>query len=289
MSALTKTFVLLHVVMSMLLTAGLIVFVNRLDASTQTAKADKARITRLEDAERIARSEAEIAKSAQTAIQQQAQSQIAAVRADLENANRTALDLRSQVAEAQAQLASERAAVASATEALKVAQNNQGVMQTQLADLRNNQDKVMQQFTEANLSLNDLQNRLSQTERARRDLAEQLAGLQQQGENTPAGDRRADAGSGAITASSRQRVEGVIRNRRVIAGVPYAEISIGSNDNVARGNKLNVLSQDGQWLGYVVVTNVAPEEAIGRIEGPAQNVNRIRANDRVTNRIAGQG
>ena len=165
MSALTKTFVLLHVVMSMLLTAGLIVFVNRLDASTQSAKADKARITRLEDAERIARSEAEIAKSAQTAIQQQAQSQIAAVRADLENANRTALDLRSQVAEAQAQLASERAAVASATEALKVAQNNQGVMQTQLADLRNNQDKVMQQFTEANLSLNDLQNRLSQTGR----------------------------------------------------------------------------------------------------------------------------
>jgi hypothetical protein len=288
-SALTKTFVLLHVVMSMLLTAGLIVFVNRLDASTQTAKADKSRITRLEDEVRSATNEVATVRAAQTALQQQAQSQVAAVRGDLETANRTALDLRSQLAEAQAQLASERAAVASATEALKVAQNNQGVMQTQLADLRNNQDKVMQQFTEANLSLNDLQNRLSQTERARRDLAEQLAGLQQQGENTPAGDRRADATSGAITASSRQRVEGVIRNRRVIAGVPYAEISIGANDNVAKGNRLNVLSQDGQWLGYVIVTNVEPEEAIGRIEGPAQNVNRIRENDRVTNRIAGQG
>jgi hypothetical protein len=41
-SALTKTFVLLHVVMSMLLAAGLIVFVNRVDDFQKSATASKA-------------------------------------------------------------------------------------------------------------------------------------------------------------------------------------------------------------------------------------------------------
>ena len=287
MSALTKTFVLLHVVMSMLLTAGLIVFVNRLDQSAQATKAAQARITRLEDEARIAQNEATTIRSAQSAVQLQAQNQVGSIRAELDNANRQVLDLRGQVADAQAQLATERAAVAAANEALKVAQNNQGALQTQLAEIRTSQDKLMQQFTEANLSINDLQNRLAQTERARRDLAEQLAAIQS-GDNAPGGGGRTAGGfEGAALASSRARIEGVIRERRIIAGQPYATISIGSNDAVTKGAKLNVLSQNGQWLGYVTVTTVEPEEAIGRLEGPG--INQIRENDRVTNKIAGQG
>jgi hypothetical protein len=146
----------------------------------------------------------------------------------------------------------------------------------------------MQQFTEANLSINDLQNRLAQTERARRDLAEQLAAIQSGDNSAPAGGGRTAGGlEGAALASSRARIEGVIRERRVIAGQPYATISIGSNDAVTKGAKLNVLNQNGQWLGYVTVTTVEPEEAIGRLEGPG--INQIRENDRVTNKIAGQG
>jgi uncharacterized protein (DUF3084 family) len=287
-SALTKTFVLLHVVMSMLLTAGLIVFVNRIDASATATKAAQARITRLEDEVRMAQNESTTIRAAQTGVQQQAQSQVAAARADLDNANRTILELRGQLADAQSQLTSERAALVSANEALKVAQNNQGALQGQLADLRTSQDKLMQQFTEANLSLNDLNNRLQQTERARRQLAEELAS-QQQSDSAPggAGGRAGGALDGAQVASSRSRIEGVVRERRVIAGQPYATISIGSNDAISRGTRLNVLSQNGQWLGYVIVTNVEPEEAIGRLEGPG--INQVRENDRVTNRMAGQG
>jgi hypothetical protein len=268
----------------------LIVFVNRLDASATATKAAQARITRLEDESRIAQQEAATIRGAQQAVQIQAQNQVAAVRSDLDAAGRQILDLRSQLAEAQAQLASERAAVAAANEALKVAQNNQGALQGQLADLRTSQDKVMQQFTEANLSINDLQNRLAQTERARRDLAEQLAAIQTGDNNAPAGGGRSAGGGGfdgAQVASSRARIEGVIRERRVIAGQPYATISIGSNDAVTKGARFNVLGSNGQWLGYVTVTTVQPEEAFGKLEGPG--INQIRENDRVTNKIAGQG
>ena len=114
MSALTKTFILLHVVMSMLLAAGLIVFVNRVDASAQATKADKAQIARLNEDVRVAQTEASVAVSAQRAVQQQATNQVEQIRAELARATSDALALRTQLAEAQAQAASDKASLTSA-------------------------------------------------------------------------------------------------------------------------------------------------------------------------------
>ena len=133
------------------------------------------------------------------------------------------------------------------------------------------------------MSINDLQNRLQQTERARRQLAEQLAEV----DTRQQGGGRADGDGGEPrVASARSRIEGVIREKRVIAGQNYAYISIGSNDAVAKNMRLNVLNQAGEWIGYVTVTSVDQEEAIGVLSGP--RINEARPNDRVTNRIAGQ-
>jgi chromosome segregation ATPase len=283
-SALTKTFILLHVVMSMLLAAGLIVFVNRLDVSAQATKASNARISRLEDEARVAQAEASTVRAASTAIQQQAQNQVEQLRSELAKANSDALALRGQIAELQSHSAQDKAALTAANEALKVAQQNQGTLQGQLADLRVSQDKLTQQFTEANLSINDLNNRLQTTERARRDLAERLTDATDRLQNTPQGERTA---GDRIAPNTRNHVEGVIKERQVIAGRPYATISVGSNDAIAKNMRLNVISQTGQWLGYVTVTSVDQEEAIGVLSGP--NINQARANDRVTNQLAGQG
>jgi DNA repair exonuclease SbcCD ATPase subunit len=285
-SALTKTFILLHVVMSMLLAAGLIVFVNRLDVSAQATKASNARIARLEDEKNVAQAEATTVRAASTAIQQQAQSQVEQLRSELAKANQDALGLRGQIAELQSHSAQDKASLTAAMEAQKVAQQNQGTLQGQLADLRVSQDKLTQQFTEANLSINDLNNRLQTTERARRDLAERLAAATDQLQNTPQGDR-ADIAGGRIAPSTRNHVEGVIKERQVIAGRPYATISIGSNDAIAKNMQLKIISQTGEWLGYVTVTSVDQEEAIGVLSGP--RVNQVRPNDRVTNQLAGQG
>lgn len=290
MSALTKTFVLLHVVMSMLLAAGLVVFVNRLDVSAQATKAANSRIARLEDEKNSAIAEATTVRSAQTALQQQAQNQVDALRQELNRASQEVLALNGRIAEAQAQAASDKAALASSAEALKVAQQNQGTLQGQLAELRNSQDRTMQQLTEANLSINDLNARLQTTERARRAIAEQLADMETRANNVPNGGR-ADGSGGepgiAGFRSTRSRVEGVIKERRPIAGQNYATISVGSNDAVAKNMRLNVINQGGEWLGYVTVTSVDNEEAIGVLSGP--RITEIRPNDRVTNQLAGQG
>jgi len=281
-SALTKTFVLLHVVMSMLLAAGLIVFVNRVDDYQAATKQRDAELRMAQGREREANAELQVVKSTMANVQQTSQARIQQIQAEMAQRDQAILDLRGQLAEAQAQTAAAQAALTSNTEALKVAQQNQGTLQGQLAQLRTTHDKLMQQFTEANLSINDISARLNQTERRRRDLEEQVAAQGEQLENRGANKARTDAGGTApgearVAGSSGLRnsvnVNGVVREKRLIAGVPYATISIGSADAVQRGMRLRVLGgRNGQeFLGYVDVTQVEPDEAIGRLTGPRIN------------------
>ena len=70
MSALTKTFVLLHVVMSMLLAAGLIVFVNRVDDFQATSKTTTANLRLAEQRATEANAELATVKSTMANVQQ---------------------------------------------------------------------------------------------------------------------------------------------------------------------------------------------------------------------------
>lgn len=293
MSALTKTFVLLHVVMSMLLAAGLIVFVNRVDDFQQTSTAQASRMRLAEQKATEAEAELATVRATMNNATQTASARITQIQGEIAQRDKELADLRTQLAEAQAQAASAQAALTSANQALNVAQQNQGTLQGQLASLRQNHDKLTQQFTEANLGINDLNARLSQTDRQRRDLQEQVAALQEQLAN--AGGGRADAQApgfgGARTAQGNLQVNptvnvnGVVREKRVIAGVPYATISIGSADAVTRGMRLRVLGgRNGQeFLGYVEVTNVQPDEAIGRLTGP--RINEVTVNNQVVSQL----
>jgi len=292
-SALTKTFVLLHVVMSMILAAGLIVFVNRTDEFATTVKADKNTINLAQQRANEATAELAAARSAMANVQQTAAGRIEQVQRDVTARDAQIAELRSQLAEAQAQAATAQAALTSNTEALKVAQQNQGTLQGQLASLRTSHDKLMQQFTEANLSINDVSARLQQTDRQRKDLQEQVAALTERLSNAGASGARSDAGpnggpeqaSGRLKLKPSVNVNGVVREKRVIAGVPYATISIGSADAVTKGMRLQVLGgRNGQeFLGYVDVTNVEPDEAIGRLSGP--RVNEVTINSQVVSQL----
>ena len=292
MSALTKVFILLHVVMSMLLAAGLIVFVNRVDDFQVASRTQKAALSRAEAQAAEANAALATMQSTMNNVSQTSQARIQQIQAELAQRDQAILDLRGQLAESQAQLASAQTALTSNTEALKVAQQNQGTLQGQLAQVRQTHDKLMQQFTDANLSLNDFQARLSQTDRQRRDLQEQVASLQEQLANAGANSARTDAGrgeagqaGGRLGINPNVNVNGVVREKRVIAGVPYATISIGSADAVQRGMRLRVLGgRNGQeFLGYVDVTQVDPEEAIGRLSGP--RINEVTVNSQVVSNL----
>ena len=287
MSALTKTFVLLHVVMSMLLAAGLIVFVNRVDNFQQTSTAQKAQLRLAEGRANEATAELAQVRASMGNVQQTSQARIQQVQAELAQRDQEMANLRTQLAQAQADAASAQASLKSAMDAQQVAQQNQGTLQGQLASLRQTHDKLMQQFTEANLSINDISARLSQTDRQRRDLQEQVAALQEQIANQGAAGARTDRGaapSGPRLASN-VNVNGVVREKRVIAGVPYATISIGSADAITRGMRLRVLGGRNwqEFLGYVDVTQVEPDESIGVLRGP--RVNEVTVNSQVVSNL----
>ena len=83
--------------------------------------------------------------------------------------------------------------------------------------------------------------------------------------------------AGPARAARQERIEGVIKETRTVAGRTYASISVGSDDAVRRNVRLSVVDRKGHVLGTITVTAVEPEEAIGVLSGP--RVNEIRPND----------
>jgi hypothetical protein len=91
----------------------------------------------------------------------------------------------------------------------------------------------------------------------------------------------ASPASHAARTNEPDAIDGKIRETRVIGGVRYATVTVGSDDGVTRGTKLCVYGgRTGRdVLGTVEITVVEPEEAMGRVTGP--KVADVRENDRV--------
>jgi hypothetical protein len=126
------------------------------------------------------------------------------------------------------------------------------------------------------MQINDLTNRLEVTERERRNATEQLEEMR--GQNTKLGSALQDAGKNPreILASNRipagggtaPRINGVVREVRTVAGLPYATISVGSADSVTKGMIFNVVERNGNFLGKITIVSVELNEATGRLSGP---------------------
>ena len=86
---------------------------------------------------------------------------------------------------------------------------------------------------------------------------------------------------GAARGDEAKAVEGKVRETRVVAGVVYATVSLGSDDEIRRGTRLRVVGgKDGrEFLATIEITNVEPEEAVGRVTGP--KAAEVRKDDQV--------
>ncbi len=272
MSALTKTFVVLHVILSMVLVSALVVFVNR----TEDFRAlNKAATDKYNAAKNDATQAAIETASVKAALQQQLNSKDASLTAQRKAlaADQTTIGgLNTQVADLTSKVAMALSAQTATTAALQVAQQQNATIETNFANLRKQQDALQQQYTEASLHITDLQNKLDVTEKQRRYLAEQVTQLTAQNaqqadlihKNIPAIEDRQGA---ILNPNPTIALDGVVRDKTVIAGVPYATISIGSADQVEKNMQFKVIDHD-RFLGYLTVDTVEPHEATGRLEGP---------------------
>lgn len=278
MSPLTKIFVVLLVILSIMTSAAFVTYVSTVEDSKRAAATSAAALANEQQKVANLTAALDAAKVAAADNFKTATAQIEQMKQARDEANRTVADRDTQLAKANAQLALQSADLSRLTEALKSSEDTKNKLQDTLAQLRTSNDTLLKQNSEQSMSISELTNKLEVTERERRFLAEQFTESQNQADKM--GKALRDLGGDVASilakpatgglAAGAPAINGVIRGTRNIAGIPYATISVGSVDNVVRGMQFNIIDrQTGRFLGKLTVDTVEPNESTGRLEGPS--------------------
>jgi peptidoglycan hydrolase CwlO-like protein len=281
-SVLTKTFVLLVVILSIIMTAGMVVYVNRSQNFVTSDKTQKASIARLTAEKAALTTQIGLIGDERTQVQQAMQRQLDDARKTNDQLQSQLADRDTQIAQLNANLAQVTAAQKSANDALTVAQKTVDTQSGTIADARKNVDDLTKKNAELSFAINDMTNKYEVVNRQERDDREQIAQLQSDNkrqQETLHKNGITDANSRTLNGEPLVNVSGTVRSVQNIGGVPYATISIGAADQVTKGMQLKVIDpkQQNPFLGYLIVDRVEPNEAFGHLTGP--RVNDVRANE----------
>ncbi len=274
MSPLTKTFVALHVLVSAMLVAGVIVFVNKQEnfsASATAAQAAQLRAERSQAAELAAHNSAvETYKGNITSLT----ATIDNLKQQLAAAQQKTNEQAGAIADASSKATLQLAENAKLAEGMKASQDAQSKLNDAVAQLRQTLDTRVTEASQLNAAISDLTNKLDVSERERRFVVEQLAEARANAERltTQAKAAGVEIGTPAAEADARRvgpPINGVVREVDTIHGSLFATISVGSADSVAPGMQFNVVERGtGRFLGLLTVTAVEANESTGRIAGP---------------------
>lgn len=273
MSPLTKLFVVLQVVLSIALTAAVVVYVSREDVQLQNLNAARTAAAAAQSQADQARTAVNAAQNQLQSVQQQMNAQATQLNNNLTAAQQQIADLNVQLAKANTNNATQALQITQLTEGLKTSTATMEQQRQTLASLRESADQAVRRAAEASQRISELDNTLQVTEAERRNLAEQLAEAQRGVTQLSNALRDAGGAPAEVLAGRVQprtagvNINGVIREKRDIAGVPYATISVGAADDVQRGMEFKVVQGD-QFLGTLTVDSVEQQEATGRLQGP---------------------
>lgn len=270
MSVLTKLFVVLHAVVSLMLASGIVVYVNKTEnfsTRNQALVASEARATARAMA---AEQEAIAARGDADAKRLESEARALAYRSALEAKTGEVSGIQAQLVAAQtAQTKAEdeaRAANLAAQGSLKTVEAQQKVINDTAAKLTN----VEKLYTETQTRVAQLTQETDSMRATIRRLREDVVARDEQIEDMRKNMGRAVAGADAVQAGGRENVlnlRGVVKAKRTINGTEYATISLGSADNVTKGMKFKVINRNN-FLGYLVVDTVDANESVGHLEGP---------------------
>jgi hypothetical protein len=271
LSVLTKVFIVLHVVISLMLAAGLIVFVNRAENYNVAMKADKAKLasqaSQLANAMIDARAQADNAQAARVARDAAiADGQKALAAAETEIA-----DAKVGVAEAQSSAKTLQVSIDNLTAAVNASEAQRKALSDLLDTTRTDNNTLNVKNGQMNLAISDLTNKLEVVTRRATDYQETIAELKSAKEaaEKQVVDLGGHIGAPSGLAAGAPSINGVVRSSRLINGIPYATISIGADAQVVKGMKFNVVdSAKGAFLGELTIEQVDERESTGKLEGP---------------------
>ena len=282
MSPLTKLFVVLLIVCSLLLTASVVIFVNQ----TQDFRkwGEDAEMARKKSERDVAQANA--AESAAKAREMEAIASANATVAALQQ-ERTAMSQKlaeadSAVNKLKSDLLIKEGNISEMVAAIKTSQQNVSDTAKRNEALIAEADKLRIQSAELTGANTDLQKRLDEAERERRFTSEQLSQAKSDVDRLQAlVKERGIAPSAAMAkkpGSSTPDLKGVISSVKTEDGQTYAQISLGSADKVEKGMELIVIDPVAQqFLGKFIVDSVDTNTSFGRLEGP--RVQDVKANN----------
>ena len=279
MSALTKVFVLLLVLLSIVQTAGVVVFVNREQNYAAALKGQREAFAAAKAEAGSNREGLDAAVQRYTALQSELQNNRNLTNQMIEQLRGAVADKDANIAQLTGQVQLATAAQKGATDALAVAQKSIDTQNTQIAELRAADLKAQKDASESSIALAERTNQFDTVNRQWRDALEQLTQLQTQNKTMQETLHRAgvsDNTDRTINTEPLVNVNGVVRSRNSINGVQMATISIGSADQITKGMLLKIIDPNAAdpFLGYIQVDRVEPNQAVGHLTGP--HVDQIR-------------
>jgi hypothetical protein len=273
-STLTKVFVVLLVVLSLVLAAGVVTFVNTQDFYKRSYDSTNAKLATADSEARRLGSEISVLRVQTSTALGEKDNMIASQRTEVANLQQQLAQRDGQIAELTANLGLATAAQTTANDALKAMQAAYTERSKVYDDLRGSFDKQQKQLVDSSIRVDDLTNVVDVTRRQNKYYGEQVAQLQTDLSKASAllrqnGLALGGSNGAAVNPEPSVPVNARVEETRTIGGVRYATINAGSADSIAAKMQLKVVDpRNHQFLGYLVVDQVYPHQAMGRLEGP---------------------
>ena len=271
MSALTKLFVVLLVICSLLLTAATVVYVNRSEDYRAALQAKDSEIERARGEARIAKLDADAAVAREQKLATDANAARNALQGQVTQLQQELSRVGTELATAKTALLVRDGQITKLTAGLEAAQKGGSGLFARNEELAKEIDKLRTERTELNTTVLDLTKRYDAMERELRQTKETLVQVQ-------AG---ATGGAGGGVPAN---VRGTVTQVTTQGGQTFARIDLGSSDKLKTGDRLNILDQNNQqWLGEIIIETVQPEWSFGRLEG--RNITNVKPNHVVVSKL----
>jgi hypothetical protein len=292
LNTLTKLFVVLLVITSILTAAASVVFVSRVQPMQTLLDAQKAAADTMR-ANAAAANAAYERQGVQLAEERERTETVRKENADaIRNLQSQLESAQTTIAQLQAEKAGRDSTVNTLTSGVSEATATMNKLMEQVTNLRASNDKLVKDnegYSRRNSELNAEVESLGSKEA---NSEEQLATSKENEQKLAAWTKQHGGSPDDITTESNPygpgapAISGVVREKSVINGKTWVTINVGSADGVAKGMKFYVLN-GGQFLGIVTVDTVDSNDAIGMLEGDAAKISQVRAGNDVRTQIRG--
>lgn len=284
MSALTKIAVILLVIASLLLSAGVVVFVNKVeDFRTTSVNAEEA-LKREQRGHGDMRNQYALATQSLLDQAKDFNTRMEAVKKESSDKDVQIGTLKGQIATLDQDKKNVEVAMTNLTKVQEGLQGQLVAAQQQVTDLRQIRDKLVEERHGLNVQLTDAVSKVEALNRAYKNAEERLQGARASLEDL---ERKVVAAGLTVNTlpnriNAAPQLEGVVSGVFTAGGKPWASVSLGSKDMVEKGMKFNVVNNQ-EFLGYLVIQTTEPNEAAGVLEGP--KVQKVRQGDLVKTQL----